>query len=169
MIDGGVVIIDETFPSDLSTIRYGILRFLSETSTFIQDEKLKDDLSQRPNETNIRLSKRIIRATTTEEIGHCSRLVPFLYYSRKLFLTTPNFYPQYIELIGSQENFANVARDEGISYLEYHAQYLTLGNVPVWMNNHRLESEEKENIFHNRIENIWRRNFLTSNHFRFSR
>ena len=168
LFDGGVVIVDDAARSGSPSVLSGILRFLSETSTFVRDEQLRKDLTRRPTETDLRLSERIVRATATNKIHRCSRLVPFLYFYNKLFLTTPNFYAQYIQLIGARENFANVARDSGISYLEYHAVHLTMGNIPVWMDNHRLSAMQKADIFYERIENLWRRNLLTSDHFRFT-
>ena len=164
-----MVVVDDVTRAGSPRGLFGILRFLSETSTFIRDEKLRRDLARRANETDVRLSERIVRATaTTGKTHRCARLVPFLYFYNKLFLTTPKFYAQYIKLIGARENFANAARDSGISYLEYHALHLTVGNIPVWMDNHRLSAVEKADIFYERIENLWRRNLLTSDHFRFT-
>jgi hypothetical protein len=161
MIDGGVVIVDDiTHPGWLG-VRDGTARFLSETSALCTDSNLETELSIKPNETSFELSRRIINATELDPVrkqrSPCSRLVPFLQYYNKLYLTTPNFYPYYIELVGAQENFANDARKRGIFYLEYHALRLTIGNVPVWTDNHELNSSVRENYFKELIEPIWQR------------
>ncbi len=61
----------------------------------------------------------------------------------------------YIELLSHQSVFANKVREEGIIYLEYHALRLTIGNVPVWTNNHNYNATHNADIFKRLIEPDW--------------
>ena len=156
---------DITHPGWLG-VRDGTARFLSETSALLTDFNLENELARSPNVTNFDLSKRIINATTLplhERRSPCSRLVPFLQYYNKLFLTTPNYYPYYIELLGAQENFANDARARGILYLEYNALRLTIGNVPVWTDNHEYNETYRGDLFKQLIEPVWRKQIEAGN------
>ena len=159
LMDGGVVTVDDiTHPGWLG-VRDGTLRFLSETSTLLTDFDLENELAVKPNETNFEFSQRIVAATnlkpSDQSKSPCSRLVPFLQYFNKLFLTTPNYYAYYIELLGKNENFAGNARSKGIAYLEYHAFRIHIGSVPIWTDNHELNDTYKQDIFKNMIEPIW--------------
>jgi hypothetical protein len=157
LADGGVVTVDDiTHPGWLG-VRDGIGRFLSETSKLITDLDLENELAKMPNQTNLTLSERIIQATTIKSgrTSKCARLVPFLQFFNKLFLTTPKYYPSYIELLGQTAYFANKARGNGINYLEYHALRLTIGSVPVWTNNHDYNATYNEYIFKEFIERDW--------------
>ncbi len=157
LADGGVVTVDHiTHPGWLG-VQDGIGRYLAETSTFITDFKLEDEMSKAPNQTNLGLSRRIIDATTikSERKCRCARLVPFLQFFNKLFLTTPKYYPYYIELLSHPSIFANKARGEGILYLEYHALHTTIGNVPVWISNHDYNATYNADIFNRFIEPGW--------------
>jgi hypothetical protein len=125
------------------------------------DELLESELIRQPNVTNFDRSKRIIAATNLKPNGaqrsSCSRLVPFLQYANKLFLTTPNYYPHFIELLAARTNFGNELRAQQIEYLEYHALRLSIGNVPVWTDNHELNATYKTYLFQRYIEPDWQK------------
>lgn len=157
LTDGGVVTVDDiTHPGWLG-VQDGAGRFLAETSKLSTDYELENEFAKMPNRTNLTLSERIIQATTLDPGSRtsCARLVPFLQFFNKLFLTTPKYYPYYIELLGHDAYFANKARDQGISYLEYHALRLTVGNVPIWTNNHDYNITYSTQLFQTLIEPDW--------------
>ena len=158
LTDGGVVTVDDiTHPGWLG-VQDGVGRFLAETSQLNTDFDLENEFARMPNATNLTLSERIIAATTIpsrKRRSPCARLVPFLQFFNKLFLTTPKYYPYYIELMGHRSFFANRARGDGIFYLEYHALRLTIGNVPVWTNNHDYNATYSAQLFQNLIEPDW--------------
>ena len=141
-------------------MRDGVGKFFTETSKLLTDFELENELAAKFNLTNFDLSRRVVEATNLpadeQQRSPCSRLVPFLQFFNKLFLTTPNYYPHYIELLGNQENFANAARSNGDLYLQYHALRLTIGNVPIWTENFDYSLQKKEEIFRQYIEPIWK-------------
>ena len=153
-----VAVDDITHPGWLG-VRDGTGKFFTETSKLLTDMDLENALAAKPNVTSFELSRRVVEATTLpleeRQRSPCSRLVPFLQFFNKLFLTTPNFYPYYIELLGAQENFANVVRPNGIYYLQYHALRLTIGNVPIWTENFDYNLTYKEDLFRQHIEPLW--------------
>lgn len=167
-MDGGVVIVDDiTHPGWLG-VRDGTGRFLAETSSPMDDIDLETEMIKMVNQTSLSLSQRIVEATgikdPAQNRNNCSRLVPFLQFSNKLFLTTPKYYPQFMELLADTETFANEARAQGVYFLDYHALRFTLGNVPVWTGNPQLSAAQMSDIFQRIIEPKWMRQIGTSDH-----
>ena len=112
-----------------------------------------------PNRTTLHLSKKIVDATTikqsTKPKPKCARLVPFLQYFNKLFLTTPKYYPEYIQLMGQLANFANSQQVNGNEFLEFLAMISTISIVPVCVRNHDYNQTYSDQIFKRYIEPSW--------------
>lgn len=161
VINGAIVVVDDITHSGWLGVRDGASRFFTETSKLMTDLELESELANNTSNFNYKLSERIIQATTLSDEERmkspCSRLVPFLQYYNKLFLTTPDYYPVYIDLLGASEVFANELRPKPKSFLEYNSLRLTFGNVPIWTDNHELRSNEKEETFKTIIEPMWQK------------
>jgi hypothetical protein len=133
LVDGGIVMVDDIDNSEWLGVRDGVAQFFAETSTIItknNDPELAVALNTILTTPNFNLSCRIIEATTkiSKTKPKCSRLVPILQHGNKLYLTTPNYYPHYIQ-------FLNKLNDENIYFIRYDTLRSTVGNVPVWSDN----------------------------------
>ncbi|CAF4141278.1 unnamed protein product, partial [Rotaria magnacalcarata] len=161
MLDGGVVLVDDIVHPGWMGVRDGVGRFLDETSQLLTDHMLENQLAYLPNQTSIQLSKRIIEATTRKhenrKNSQCSRLVPFLLYANKLFLTTPNFYPLYIDLIANISLIHDEITNSKIRYLAYNSLRYTIGNVPVWIEQEGMNTTARNDLFKRYIEPNWLR------------
>ncbi|CAF1028379.1 unnamed protein product [Didymodactylos carnosus] len=154
LIDGGVVIVDDIAHPGWLGVRDGVSRYLSETSKFITNQQLINEMTLYCDKPNFNRSKHIIEETTppVDHKSHCLRIVPFLQFYNKLFLTTPNYYPYYIKLLSERKYHLNGKRTK---YIKYHSLRLTVGNVPVWADNYKLNQTEKNKLFKQLIEPQW--------------
>ncbi len=133
LIDGGIVIIDDINHREWLGVMDGVQRFLSDTSQFYDvsdDPYLKHAVTIYSNSPNFNFSQDIIKNTEKSINGQekCLRLVPILMYYNKLFVTTPNYYPIYMQLLET----LNADNNNLIYYKPLRA---TFGNVPIWMDN----------------------------------
>ena len=169
LIDGGLAIVDDiTHPGWLG-VRDGTGRFLAETSSPMVDEQLENELQRNINRSSIELSKRIVQATRfRHQFGpksNCSRLVPFLQCFNKLFLTTPTFYPDYIELLASQSYLTDSTAGKEYPYLRYNSLRLTIGHVPIWTDNFDSNAAELTKMLKEFIEPKWMKQMEESDHY----
>ena len=168
LIDGGLAIVDDiTHPGWLG-VRDGTGRFLAETSSPMIDEELENELQRNVNRSSVELSKRIVQATRFRHRfgpkSNCSRLVPFLQCFNKLFLTTPNYYPDYIELLASHSDLTNATAGKDFPYLRFNSLRLTIGHVPIWTDNFDSNPTELTKMFKEFLEPKWMKQLETSNH-----
>jgi hypothetical protein len=149
LVDGGIVMADDIDNPEWLGVRDGVAQFLAETSvvfTGSNDPELAATLNKRLTIPNFNLSCRIVEATRkiTNIKPKCSRLIPILHYANKLYLTTPNYYPHYIE-------FLNKLNDKGTSFIRYDTLRSTTGNVPIWSDSGTKHPE----IFDQIVKPLW--------------
>jgi hypothetical protein len=130
LVDGGIVMVDDIDNPEWLGVRDGVAQFLAETSvvfTGSNDPELAATLNKRLTIPSFNVSCRIVEATRkiTNIKPRCSRLIPILHYANKLYLTTPNYYPHYIE-------FLKKFNKKDTSFIRYDTLRLTAGNVPIW-------------------------------------
>lgn len=149
LVDGGIVMVDDIDNPDWLSVRDGVIQFLVETSVLLDgnnDPELVDIVNKRLFEPHLNISCRIVEAT--RKIIHskakCSRLIPILQYANKLYFTTPNYYPHYMEYLKKLNN-------EGTNFIRYDSLRLTVGNVPVWYDSQTKHPE----IFEKKIKPLW--------------
>lgn len=165
-MNGGIVIVDDVTHPGWIGVRDGVGQFLAETSSPILDDDLDRELDKLFSKSTFNVSQRIIQETAPKMSSRngCSRLVPFLLFSNKLFLTTPDYYPVYMEFLMNSSNFGNDVRSSKIYYLEHQVYRLTLGHVPIFTENTQHTPEQLLTIFREHIETNWSHAIDTSIH-----
>jgi hypothetical protein len=149
LVDGGIVMADDIDNPEWLGVRDGVAQFLAETSVVFSenhDPELAVALNKRLTIPNFNLSCRIVEATRkiTNIKPECPRLIPVLHYANKLYLTTPNYYPHYIE-------FLNKLNDKGTRCIRYDTLRSTAGNVPIWSDSRKKRPE----IFDQIVKPLW--------------
>lgn len=149
LIDGGIVMVDDIDNAGWLGVRDGAAQFLAETSIVFDgksDPELAAALTRKLVFPNFNFSRRIAQATKklSDTAVKCSRLIPVLQYSNKLYLTTPNYYPHYIELLKK-------LNEGGTNFIRYDSLRSTAGNVPIWSDN----EEKHQEIFENTVKPLW--------------
>lgn len=149
LIDGGITMVDDIDNPGWLGVRDGVIQFLAETSVLFDgnnDPELATIINKRLFQPDLNISCRIVQATRRiiNSKTKCSRLIPILQYANKLYLTTPNYYPYYMEYLKKFNN-------EGTDLIQYDSLRFTVGNVPVW---HGSQSKQAE-IFEKKIKPLW--------------
>ena len=149
LVDGGIVMVDDIDHPDWLGVRDGVIQCLAETSIVLDannDPEVAGIISKRLFEPHLNISCRIVEATRkiVNSKAKCSRLIPILQYSNKLYLTTPNYYPHYMEYLKRLNN-------EGTNFIRYDSLKLTVGNVPVWCDSRTKYPE----IFEKKVKPLW--------------
>ena len=123
-------------------VRDGTGRFLTETSSPINDPEPEEEVNRMSNRTSLVLSQRIVEAKrmkSTETTALVSSIfqqaVP--HHGQQLFPVhrTTRCYGLFRQRNMSPRN------------LEYHSFLLALENVPVWTHNPQLSAAKMSNIF----------------------
>ncbi|CAF1257042.1 unnamed protein product [Adineta ricciae] len=149
LVDGGIVIVDDIDNPGWLGVRDGVGRFLSETSSLfnINDDSILFNMLKRHTfAPTLEFSCRIVEVTSKagqSEHG-CSRLVPILHYANKLYLTTSNYYPHYM-------NFLAKLNANGVNVVTYDALKSVAGNVPIWSDS----QSNQRGIPNNNIRPTW--------------